>query len=1423
MATSREEFEYIARFRAEALGAAKQAADMLREWADATDEVSGSAEDMQRRVDGAVGKTVAAFAAMAAGVRVAYETISQSLSAYGEFDRTLIGIAKTSNLTDAEVQKLGDSFGALAVQKGIDSRQFLEVAQIAGQLGVKGADGIRDFTQTVVDLGNASNLAGEEGAQVLARMLTVSGEGIEEADRLASVIVKMGNNVAASEREIALAAQEIMLATAPFDVGTTRATALAAAMAEMGLRAELSGTSVGRIFVEMTTAAANGGEALTLFAKATGTTEAEFKRLQASDPTQLFMRLLQVMSSKDQKEIITTLTDLKVMNSESAKSLLPLIANYERLAEVMDMGIAEGNAPSALAEEVARAEQSFDRMYIRVREMMKGLMVELGEALAPVARSIMQTILDIGSAFGSLPEGIRKAVLVITALVPVIGTVATGILAVRSALTMLGVSFGIVSTATAAFNAAMVVMRGVMLTLAINVGTLGTAAGIAATAVTALGAAIRVMTGPVGLAVTALGAMVAAYQLFKDEGSRTADELAKAFDESASKTEELNASLRSGVAQMLTVKQAYQDAIRKGDADAQLSAQRAIDNIQAQIDKTTELMALEANRRRAALAEARENLSREQRELLAQMETTALRAMPGYTRNPENEKRNPRPEVDAAFEDWRNYYTTILNEAMELGVKVDFSDLDDATAEFEEARTQVNVFQAQLDALSAGKAASEVNTLGTTVETVAETAGRDLAKLVSEYAGSEGKIKELTAERARVQQAAIEAGVTGNHALARTYLEVIEGINREIEGLTPLGGIMAEHMAQTQQLQDLAKQRQIVEAELTQAMKDGDTEKVDSLTRVINAIDQQVKDVRESFNKIGVDVDAFQTKMRGYAKGIGTAVGEWFKNTLNIDFNTIESEMTAAQSGLLELIKKGESGGDYNATLDNGRWTNGPQDLVNMTLREVRALQDRMRTPENRAKYGNGKGSSALGAYQIVGTTLQSLMDDLGLTGDELYNKEMQDRLATELIRRRRGQGVEGLRQEWTSLNNYNPSVIQTAMGNTEVPRQDEELAREAKRKADEAKRDAEQRLDMQQKFGREKANEIALEQFRQSVEGMSVTAREKAIRLYEYELELKDRGLTLDTKIAGTGMTYRQQFEQAEASAIRVLELVPSIRDAMDLQIQSLADAQATADQVVGDFVGAFDNAIDGFLETGKLSSITDAFGSAFQQMGAELIKFAVQAMIVKPILDSLKQSLEDFGSGGGGGGFFGFLGKAVGALFGGGRGTSTTQNAKGAVFDKSQTVAMAHMGEAGPEGLLPLARGPGGELMVKAIGAPGAQDDGELASVMRLALSTAQAFAQAQQATVQQAAYAEVPTRASSTASGGAAALPAITYAPTFNIDARGNVEAGAQQGMSEKDAAGFGAALDAHIRNAITSFLIDQQRSGGLLNPASKPYGV
>lgn len=128
---------------------------------------------------------------------------------------------------------------------------------------------------------------------------------------------------------------------------------------------------------------------------------------------------------------------------------------------------------------------------------------------------------------------------------------------------------------------------------------------------------------------------------------------------------------------------------------------------------------------------------------------------------------------------------------------------------------------------------------------------------------------------------------------------------------------------------------------------------------------------------------------------------------------------------MLDLIGRSEGtdkGRGYNETLNYGAYTGGDVNLVGMTLDQIEALQTKMLN--NRR---NKLRSSALGRYQIIRTTLRTMREQLGLTGREKFDVEMQDRLACYLLGQR---GIDkwlagrlsidtlirNLAQEWASI-----------------------------------------------------------------------------------------------------------------------------------------------------------------------------------------------------------------------------------------------------------------------------------------------------------------------------------------------------------------------------------------------------------------------
>ncbi len=156
--------------------------------------------------------------------------------------------------------------------------------------------------------------------------------------------------------------------------------------------------------------------------------------------------------------------------------------------------------------------------------------------------------------------------------------------------------------------------------------------------------------------------------------------------------------------------------------------------------------------------------------------------------------------------------------------------------------------------------------------------------------------------------------------------------------------------------------------------------------------------VTELAGALSIDLTAFQSTVRDYTSGEITAHQAARQTTQRMDMSSADmarAEDAVAQyaetgNPLLELIADKESGGDYNRVYGAGVKR---ENLTSMTINEVLAWQ--------RSYVNDGSPSSAAGKYQIIRKTLAGLKDEMGLTGNELYDEEMQDRMAVHLLNRR--------------------------------------------------------------------------------------------------------------------------------------------------------------------------------------------------------------------------------------------------------------------------------------------------------------------------------------------------------------------------------------------------------------------------------------
>lgn len=325
-----------------------------------------------------------------------------SVRAAVRFDTALVGVGKTTNATEAELELLGRQFRQMALDIPVAASELANIGEIAGRLGVQ-IENIPDFTETVAALGAATDLTSESAAEFLARIQAISGLPADQIENFASALVELGNNVAASEAEIALFT--IRMAGAGNVAGLTQAEvlAIAASFRELGIRAERGGTAVQKVLFTMIEAINTAGPELQTFAETAGITSEEFAKLFEEDAGEAFTRFVEGLGRAGD-QAFQVLGQLGLQDQRLAQAFITLANAGENLRANIELSTAAFAENTALITEAERRYASAASQFKIFLNNVTELAIVVGNILLPPLLQLVEVITPIIQKFAEFAE-----------------------------------------------------------------------------------------------------------------------------------------------------------------------------------------------------------------------------------------------------------------------------------------------------------------------------------------------------------------------------------------------------------------------------------------------------------------------------------------------------------------------------------------------------------------------------------------------------------------------------------------------------------------------------------------------------------------------------------------------------------------------------------------------------------------------------------------------------------------------------------------------------------------------------------------------------------------------------------------------------------------------------------------------------------
>lgn len=307
-----------------------------------------------------------------------------AVKAASDFESSFAGVRKTVDATEPELQALAQGFRDMAKEIPVSVNELNAIGEAAGALGIE-TENILDFTRTVADLGEATDMTADQAATAFARFANITQMPQTEFDRLGSTVVDLGNKLAATESEIVDMGMRI--AGAGAQVGMTQADimGLAGALSSVGIAAEAGGTAISTVMIKIAAAVNEGGSAVEGFAKVAGMSSAEFTRAWEQDAAGALVTFIEGLGRvKDAGgDVFGTLDELGLGSIRVRDALLRASGAGDLFRKSLEIAEAAWSKNNALTEEAVKRYQTFASQLTVFKNKLIDVGITFGQAVIP--------------------------------------------------------------------------------------------------------------------------------------------------------------------------------------------------------------------------------------------------------------------------------------------------------------------------------------------------------------------------------------------------------------------------------------------------------------------------------------------------------------------------------------------------------------------------------------------------------------------------------------------------------------------------------------------------------------------------------------------------------------------------------------------------------------------------------------------------------------------------------------------------------------------------------------------------------------------------------------------------------------------------------------------------------------------------------
>ncbi len=344
------------------------------------------------------------------------------------FESAFAGVRKTVDATETEYAELRQEIRGMTKEIPATHEEISAVAEAAGQLGIS-KTGLMDFTETMINLGVATNLSSDEAATSLAQFANITQMSEQNYDELGSTVVALGNSLATTEAEIVNMSMRLAGAGAQVGMAESDILAFSGALSSVGIEADAGGTAFSKVMIDMASQVATGGAKLGQFAQVAGMSVADFKEAYQKDASGTIISFVEGLGNMSAagENVFGVLEDLGFSEIRVRDALLRASGAGDLFRRSMDIGSEAWSENLALSKEAEERYGTTESKLTILKNTIKDLGITLGDMFLPYINDAAEGIGNFISFLEKMPPGVKTfgaiALLAGTALMLIAGPI----------------------------------------------------------------------------------------------------------------------------------------------------------------------------------------------------------------------------------------------------------------------------------------------------------------------------------------------------------------------------------------------------------------------------------------------------------------------------------------------------------------------------------------------------------------------------------------------------------------------------------------------------------------------------------------------------------------------------------------------------------------------------------------------------------------------------------------------------------------------------------------------------------------------------------------------------------------------------------------------------------------------------------------